>query len=105
MNVGTVPWAEQRQSYGDYRSFSRPTFNPDCAAVQIDATLYDHQSETRAGAVCGVLPTVEGAKELLLVDFCNADALVPDDAKHIFSGRTDFESHRLAGVRILHGVR
>jgi hypothetical protein len=73
--------------------------------VQIDATLYDHQSETRVWAVCGVLPTVEGAKEPLLVDFWNADTLVPDGAKHIFSGRNDFESHRLPGIRILHGVR
>jgi hypothetical protein len=73
--------------------------------VQIDATLYDNQSETRAGAICGVLATMEGAKEPLLVDFWNTDALVPDDAKHIFSSRANFESHRLPGVRILHGVR
>ena len=97
--------AKYRQSYSHYRSFSRLTIKLDCAAVQIHAALHDYQSETRAGAVGDVLPTVEGAKELLLVDFCNADALVPDDAKHIFSGRTDFESHRLPGVRILHGVR
>ena len=37
-----------------------------CAAVQIDATLYDHQSETRTGAICDVLPTMEGTKEPLL---------------------------------------
>src|SRR5215471_1318123 len=96
-------WA-YRQSYGHYRPFSRLTFELDFAAVQIDTTLYDHQSETRARTPGDVVAAMEGAKEPLLVGFWNADALVADGANHLRSGAPDFESHHLVGVRILDRV-
>src|SRR5215471_31583 len=96
-------WA-YRQSYGDYRPFSRLTFELDFAAVQIDATLYDHQSETRARTPGDVAPTMESVEKPLLVGFWNADALVADGANHFRSGAPDFKSHHLTGVRILDRV-
>src|SRR5215475_9196626 len=96
--------AKYRQSYSHYRSFSRLTIKLDCAAVQIHATLHDHQTETCAGAVGDVLPTVEGAKEPLVVGFWNADALVADSANHFRSDASDFKSNRPSGVRVLDRV-
>jgi hypothetical protein len=56
--------------------------------VQIDATLYDHQTETRAWAVTDVVAAVEGVEEPFSICFRNSDALVADDAEHFLSSTT-----------------
>jgi hypothetical protein len=61
--------------------------------VQIDAALYDDQTETRAWTVTDVTPPMEGTKEPLLVGFWNSNALVTDVANNVWSGAHDFELH------------
>ena len=73
--------------------------------MQIDAALYDHETEARAWPVIDVMPTMEGAKESLAVGFRNSNALVADSANNISVDRRDFELHQASGVRILNGIR
>jgi len=70
--------------------------------VQIDAALYDDQTETRAWTVTDVTPAMEGVKEPLSVGFWNSDALVTDGANNVCSRANYFELHHPSGVRILH---
>jgi hypothetical protein len=44
--------------------------------MQIDAALYDHQTETGARTVIDVKATMEGGEEPLSVGFRNSDTLV-----------------------------
>ena len=72
--------------------------------MQIDAALYDYQTEARAWTVIDVMPAMEGIEEPLAVGFWNSDALVADGASHISADGRDFEPHRTSGVRIFYGV-
>jgi len=74
------------------------------AAVKIDATLYDDQTEAGTWTLTDVPSAIEGAKEPFLVGFRNTDAMVTNSANNVCFGAADFELHRLSGVRIFHRV-
>ncbi len=88
-----------------HRAFTQFALHFDFAAVQIDAALYDHQTETRTRTVTDVMPAMEGVEEPLSVGFWNSDALVADSANNFCFVTPDFESNQPPGVRILHRVR
>jgi hypothetical protein len=73
--------------------------------MQVDAALYDHQTETRARTLTDVMPAMEGVEEPLSVGFWNSNALVADGANNFCADAPDFESHRSPSVRVFHRVR
>ena len=72
--------------------------------MQIDAALYDDQTETRAWTVSDVTSAMEGVKEPLSIGFWNSDPFVADGANCVWAGTADFESDSLSSVRIFRRV-
>jgi hypothetical protein len=98
-------WTEHWQPDNDYCSFTQFALHVDSTAVQVDAALYDHETETRTWTLIDVMPAMEGVEEPLSVGFWNSNALVADGANNFCADAPDFKSHRLPGVRIFHCIR
>ena len=95
---------EHRQPDRYCRALTDFALYADFAAVQIDAPLNDHQTETGAWTVIDIVTPMEGVKEPLPIGLRNADPLVADETNHFCSGAFDFQSNRLSGILILHRV-
>jgi hypothetical protein len=60
------------------RTPSKRGFDPDFSAGPFDDPLADGKAHTGAGIGCGAVKTLEDFKDLLLVLWVNADAVVAD---------------------------
>jgi hypothetical protein len=80
------------QPYGHYRGFTEFTLHFDFATVQIEAALYDHQTETLPRALIDVMAAMESAEEPFSIGFWNSDALVADSAHDFCSSTLDLKA-------------
>src|SRR4029077_4976846 len=90
--------AEYRQPHGNCGAFADFAFDDDLTAVQIDATLHDHQAEAGARAVIDVVAPMKGVEKPLSVGIRNADLPIRNCAILLVPGTRDFEPHRPSGV-------
>jgi hypothetical protein len=81
------------------RAFTDFALHVDFAAVQIDAALYNHETETRAWTVIDVMAAMEGVEKPLSIGFGNSNALVADGANNFCADAPNFEPHRPPRVR------
>jgi hypothetical protein len=89
-----------RQPHSHYGSFTQFAFYVDFGAMQIDAALCDHQTETCTWSVIDVMPAMKNIEKPLAVGFWNSNALVADGVDHISADGQNFEPHRASGVAL-----
>ena len=71
--------------------------------MQVDAALYDHETETRTWTLIDVMPAVEGVEEPLPVGFSNSNALVADSADNFCFVAPDLQGGegKIGGLKVL----
>ncbi len=99
------PGAEHWQPHCHGRSLPQLALDLNLTALQIDATLDDDKTKSRARAVGDVMSAMKSVKEPLAIGFRNSDPLISDRADDFRAVTPDFESNRASRVGILHRVR